>query len=613
MTDNNSRNLNSLVDRQTPEPVDYIKGIGLWTCSITVGNDYLGSALNCELGIEAFDANGISLGVFADEDDAINTLFDRWDVKPKAASYEHLSEAPIPTVTSTPSPLQDEEGLSQEDAPSPQPPPSPEGIVDNPLAIARGYLKRGWNPVPVSRRTKKPIGNSWQHRRLDSETAAAAFNRADMNVGVQLGPMSNGLTDVDLDCREAVAIGLMLLPESNNIFGRAGKLQSHWLYGTTLADKIAKACLQFKDVDGTMMLELKIGGGGKGSQSVFPGSTHTSGEAIEWDRDGALVSVDDNKLLRQIRRLAVAVMLARHWPEEGARHDAALTVGGFLARAGLDGSEVALMLGAIATAAEDEQWEDRVQAGRDAVKQYGDGGETRGLPALAKAFDEKIAGKAAEWLGYRGGYEPDNGGLPELIIGHEPTAVAKDLAKLIARGEHYFFNGNTPVRVAAEIDDMPRAIEVTAENVRVLAHEISNPIKRTKLGITSAEVKLDVANIYLKGLEGRWGLKRFTGIATTPILSGDGVIRSMNGYDYATGLWCHNVPALSIPENPTGREAAAALLRVRHLFRTFPFADAARVQDRDLGVEVVEPNEPAGLDESAFLVALLTAACADLP
>src|SRR5262249_47759153 len=68
-------------------------------------------------------------------------------------------------------------------------------------------------------------------------------------------------------------------------------------------------------------------------------------------------------------------------------------------RAGLDEGETALMLGAIATAAADEQWEDRVQAGRDAVKQYGSGGETRGLPALAETFGEKMASRAAQWLG----------------------------------------------------------------------------------------------------------------------------------------------------------------------------------------------------------------------
>jgi hypothetical protein len=130
----------------------------------------------------------------------------------------------------------------------------------HPLTIARGYLARGWNPIPVSRQTKKPIRKGWQRCRLDSTTVAAAFNRADMNVGVQSGPYSNGLTDVDLDCGEAVKIGPMLLPESNNVFGRASKRRSHWLYSTTLANKIAKACLQFRDVtngdatEGAMLL-----------------------------------------------------------------------------------------------------------------------------------------------------------------------------------------------------------------------------------------------------------------------------------------------------------------------------------------------------------------------
>jgi hypothetical protein len=200
--------------------------------------------------------------------------------------------------------------------------------------------------------------------------------------------------------------------------------------------------------------------------------------------------------------------------------------------------------------------------------------------------------------------------LPTLVIGHDPTAVAKELAKLIAPGDHYFFNGNAPVRIAAELNDMPRAIEVTAEHVRVLAHELSRPVKQTNNGLLApTEVKTDVANIYLRGLEGCWGLKHFAGIATTPILSSDGTIRSMDGYDPITGLWCHNIPVLDIPSSPTGQEASAALLRLRRAFRTFAFADAVRVRDGNLGVDVVDPSKPAGLDESAALMALLTAAC----
>ena len=165
------------------------------------------------------------------------------------------------------------------------------------------------------------------------------------------------------------------------------------------------------------------------------------------------------------------------------------------------------------------------------------------------------------------------------------------------------------MRIAAEINDMPRAIEVTTENVRVLGHEISNPVKHTKDGVFPTDINTDIAKIYLNGLEGRWGLKHFAGIATTPILDDGGGIRSTIGYDPTTGLWCHNIPILNIANYPTRQEAEAALLRTRHTFRTFPFADAARVQDRELGIEVVDPREPAGLDESAFLVATLTAAC----
>src|SRR2546422_764061 len=96
----------------------------------------------------------------------------------------------------------------------------------------------------------------------------------------------------------------------------------------------------------------------------------------------AAARVDDDKLLRSVQRLAVAVLLARHWPTKGGRHDAALTVGGFLVRAGLDEDEAVLMLKAIAQAAGDDEVADRVRAVRDAFQQYGNGGGTTGEPPL---------------------------------------------------------------------------------------------------------------------------------------------------------------------------------------------------------------------------------------
>ena len=100
-----------------------------------------------------------------------------------------------------------------------------------------------------------------------------------------------------------------------------------------------------------------------------------------------------------MQRLAVVVLLARHRPRKGGRHDAALTVGGLLARVGLTAEEAGLMLKAIAKAAGDNEAADRAQAARDCIRQYANREAARGRPKMAEAFGEEVAAKAAEWLG----------------------------------------------------------------------------------------------------------------------------------------------------------------------------------------------------------------------
>jgi hypothetical protein len=200
--------------------------------------------------------------------------------------------------------------------------------------------------------------------------------------------------------------------------------------------------------------------------------------------------------------------------------------------------------------------------------------------------------------------------LPDLLIDNSnPTATARRLAALIAQRYDFLFNGNAPVRIAVEAGNLPRAIEVTNEAVRVLAHEICNPMRLSKGEWIPAALPKDIASLYLNGLEGNWGLRPFRGITTAPILSANGDIRITDGYDEATGLWCHNIPDLELLEQPTKAEAHAALYRLRCFFRTFPFADGGQIHDPELGVAVIDVAKPPGLNESSFLVALLTAVC----
>jgi len=125
------------------------------------------------------------------------------------------------------------------------------------LDVALSFIARGWNPVPIPHRMKGPRGDGWQNRRIDAETAPRFFNGAPSNVGVQLGEASGGLTDVDLDCAEAITVAAYLLPRTGAVFGRASKRNSHYLYVTTLANQIGTATVQFKDpTNKAMLVEL---------------------------------------------------------------------------------------------------------------------------------------------------------------------------------------------------------------------------------------------------------------------------------------------------------------------------------------------------------------------
>src|SRR5215217_3357006 len=140
--------------------------------------------------------------------------------------------------------------------------------------IAHEYIRRGWSPVPVPFKQKGPTLPSWQQLRLTEENAAAYFDRSAQNIGVLLGPPSGGLTDVDLDCPEALALADIFLPPTEACFGRRSNPRSHRLYKTSLSEAEKKATLTFKDPEsGAMLVEVRIGGD-SAAQTVFPGSVH---------------------------------------------------------------------------------------------------------------------------------------------------------------------------------------------------------------------------------------------------------------------------------------------------------------------------------------------------
>ena len=259
-------------------------------------------------------------------------------------------------------------------------------------------MKRGMSPIPLPLKSKAPDYEDWQNLCLTPNDLDAQFPTGqERNIGVLNGRPSNNLLDVDLDCAEAVAVAPVLLPATGCLFGRPGKPRSHWIFRADRPFDTAQDA--YKDLDGTMLLELR----GTGGLTVFPPSLHKeTGELIEWERFDDPTNIALADLQRAVGEVAAAALLARHWPSKGARDDTAMALTGGLLRGGWTVEKVETFVFAVAQAAGDEEARSRARKAGATARKQEDGKNTTGWPMLAKYIG--LAGKdvvhqVREWLG----------------------------------------------------------------------------------------------------------------------------------------------------------------------------------------------------------------------
>jgi hypothetical protein len=71
-----------------------------------------------------------------------------------------------------------------------------------PLDAAVAWIRKGFSPVPVPYRSKRPILTGWERLEITADMASQYFNGEKQNIGLLLGDKF-GSADVDCDCPEA--------------------------------------------------------------------------------------------------------------------------------------------------------------------------------------------------------------------------------------------------------------------------------------------------------------------------------------------------------------------------------------------------------------------------
>ncbi len=264
-----------------------------------------------------------------------------------------------------------------------------EGVVTTARDAARRELRRGRQPIPVPLGQKHPPYKGWQNLILIEDDVDLFFEAA-QNVGVLNGVPSGNQIDADLDCAEAVQLAPHTLPPTGAVFGRPGKPGSHRLY---VCDPLPPT-KQFKDVDGTMLLELRS----TGTHTLFPPSIHPGGEEIAWEEDGEPAHVDGDALIAAAAWVASAVLLARHWPATGGRQDAALALAGGLHRLGWSEPEAAAFVTTVADAAGDEETGKRARTAEYTARRLAERRTATGWPRLAQSVGGQVVDRVREWL-----------------------------------------------------------------------------------------------------------------------------------------------------------------------------------------------------------------------
>lgn len=289
-------------------------------------------------------------------------------------------------------------------------------------AAALEAFRRGFTPLPIQHKAKRPHGRAWQSLRwVDEDKLVEHFEQcvaegAD-GVGLLLGAPSGGLLDVDLDDPHAARLAPYFLPRTPMMTGRASSRRSHHWYRAAEGHPLLDT-RRHKMPDGTVSVELRS----TGTQTVIPPSSHPSGEELFWEGEpfggerGPL-SIEPGKLAAQVALLGLGAVLLSAWPGEGGRHSAYLALAGGLLRYG-DGvhpfweENIVPLIEALADeTGDDDGGSSRVdETVETTIRRLTEGKKVQGFPKLGEIIGAEAADAArrmAREVEAAAGFDPD--------------------------------------------------------------------------------------------------------------------------------------------------------------------------------------------------------------
>lgn len=275
--------------------------------------------------------------------------------------------------------------------------------------IARDWLDLGVKPIPIWPGQKKPKGTSWQKLRATTQTIPDIFKSGD-NVGGLWGKPSRWIVDVDLDDEDAAAVAEFLLPRTMT-FGRKSRPATHMLFICRGA-KTQK----WKGPKKEMLVELRS----TGSQTVLPPSIHPDNERYivdDWN-DDEFTSLPRIKLVQLLDDVAACALFARHYPEDGSRHDYVHTMAGAMLYSKVKPEDVRRLCKAVIYACrhKEDDIKQRLRTVENTIEHHRQGERINGWPTLKDWIKSKDIQLMRRWITHKDFAEeaPDKVEVPEL-------------------------------------------------------------------------------------------------------------------------------------------------------------------------------------------------------